>query len=252
MKIIFLIGLTLTLIFAVSIVKAVSKEVYTPPVYTTVGDYQEPTTGTGACAGRTVSFGVEKKFVPLPSAPMLGSSQACAVTETEACGRPGDCTTPKRIVLHTTAGILTAQETYEYFAKGSPSTGGYRGVAAHFVVGKDGQVIQMVETYTDKVERAYAVANYGDHISIEMGHQNIYRSKGEVPTVQYQATLQLVRQLMKQYNIPVGSLEYTWKSDTEEPNPAAIPGIYGHYQLNPFNRTDPGDGLMRDLRQDLK
>lgn len=199
------------------------------------------------CSGAPVNLGYTKKLLPLPT------EGKCSQTQTGACGRPGTCAVPAKIVLHTTAGALTADDLYNYFAAGSPSGEGYfRGVGSHFVVGNDGKILQMVESFDNKIEVAWAVANYSDHISIEMGYGGVYNNRGEVPPAQYNATLGLVKNLMKTYNIPLGNLEYNWSASSDSPTSQATPGVYGHYQLNPQTRTDPGSGLMRDFREDLK
>ncbi len=196
------------------------------------------------CSGTPVSFGVPKKFLPLPN-----ENPICLQTVTTTCGRPGTCASnPSKIVLHTTSGDLDAEGTYQYFANGSDN----RGVGAHFIIGKDGQALQIVETLDQKVEVAWAVAGYSDHISIEIVQNGVYNNKTEVPLAQYQAIIKLVKDLMKQYNIPVGNLEYNWQAPSDAPTSQATPGVYGHYQLNPQSRADPGAGFLRDIRQDLK
>lgn len=209
------------------------------------------TTVSGAptkCQGTPVSFDVPKKFLPLPN-----ERPVCRQTESGSCGRPGLCVKPRIIVMHITTGDMNELATWDFFATGSPSKeGGLKGVGSHFIIGKDGKTIQIVETLSDEVEVSIGTANYYDHISIEMVNKYVYNSKQEVPPAQYQSTLQLVRKLMTHYNIPVGNLEWTWKALSDQNSPQVVPGIYGHYQLNPNSRTDPGAGLMRDLREDLK
>lgn len=211
------------------------------------GGSEIPNTGIGLpsqCSGTQVSFNAPKKLLPLPS------QGNCANTLTESCGRPGRCVKPNKIVLHITAGILGAEDIYQYFSSGANGNG----VGSHFMVASDGKVLQMVEMFQDKVEVAYAVANYGDHISIEIGRRTVFSGKDDVPPAQHQATVNLVRALVRQYNIPLGNLEYTWTSATNGPDQIAQ-GILGHYQLNPYGidkRTDPGAGYLRDIREELR
>lgn len=199
------------------------------------------------CSGTPISLDIPKKFLPKPE-----DKATCLGTQTEACGRPGTCVSnPTRIVLHTTAGTLDAEGTYQYFANGS----GGRGVGSHFIIGKDGQTLQLVETLENKIEVAWAVANYADHISLEIVHSGVYSSKAEAPAVQYQATIDLVKKLMHQYNIPVGNIDYDWRANggrSDDATSEATTGVYGHYQLNPVTRGDPGVGFLRDFRADLK
>jgi len=191
------------------------------------------------CSGKIVSFGVEKKLLPF----------ADQCPGSRGCGRKISCFTPTKIVLHTTWGGGDVGNLYEYFASGS----GGKGVGTQFGIGKDGRVIQMAETLSDKVEITAGIANYNSQaISIELCHSSNYSSKNEVPPAQYNAAVSLVKALMSQYNIPVGSLEYTWISPSNARNPNAGPGIYGHYQLNPITKTDPGSGFMRDFRESLR
>lgn len=210
----------------------------------TTGGPNQPTAVTGTptqCGGEVISLGYTKKLLPLPA------ENNCSQTATKTCGRPGTCIKPAKIVIHTTISEESAQKTYEYFYGGA----GNRGVGTHFVIGKDGTVIQMVELLKDQVETSRGVANYSDHISIELVHGGIYNSKNEVPAAQYTSLVKMVKQLMSQYNLPIGELQYDWKAPSDERTDLATPGLYGHYQLNPKNKQDPGVGLMRDLRKDL-
>lgn len=254
MKVVFLISLTLGLIFIPTVrAQTAYPEVQSLPFFTTVGDYKESTgVQTTVCSGTPITIAGEKRLLPLPSQKTADGKITCSDTLTEACGRPGECVVPRKIVLHTTAGFVNMNELYNFFANGSPSSGGYNGVGSHFAVGKDGQVLQMVEMYPDKTEKAYAVANYGDHISVEINHSGVYSDKNAAPGEQYRAVLGLVKKLMSQYSIPLGNLEYTWKAMSNQPDPTAGSGVFGHYQLNPSNRTDPGIGFFRDLRNDLR
>lgn len=189
----------------------------------------QPTT----CSGKVVSFGVQKKLIPI--LPWPGS------------GRPGTCVAPAYIVMHTTDTNETrAEQVYQYFNTGA----GGRGSATQFAIGKQGDVIQMTETLDTQVETAYGVGNYSNTISIELTQSGIYTGKSQATTTQYNAALCLVKALMKQYNIPLGQYDYTWSSpDMTHYNYPS--GIYGHYQLNPGVRIDPGSGFLRDFRIDL-
>jgi hypothetical protein len=193
--------------------------------------------------GEPIELGYTKKLLPLPQ------ENNCKGTKTESCGRPGTCIQPAKIVIHTTAGPSTkAEDTYRFFAGGA----GGAGTGTQFVIGKEGEVIQMAELFKDQVETTRGVQNYSDHISIEVVDDNVYGSKNEAPAVQYASLIKLVKQLMQQYNIPLGDLQYDWKSPNNEKNMSLGKGVYGHYQLNPQTKTDPGINFMRDLRKDLQ
>ncbi|HWY79240.1 MAG TPA: peptidoglycan recognition family protein [Candidatus Sulfotelmatobacter sp.] len=202
-------------------------------VITTVPGLNGKVTTTGPaskCKGTIVSFGAPKKLL------LFGY------------GRPGTCFKPKWIVMHITAGNeTTALQVFNYFNSGA----GGRHVGTQFAIGKQGDVIQMTQSFTDKFEKAYGVLNFNEgSISIELTQLSVYNSKASVPPKQYAAAVTLVKALMKQYNIPVGPYGYTWKasSDTFSNYPS---GVYGHYQFNPLTRTDPGAGFMRDFRKDI-
>lgn len=196
--------------------------------------------GDSVCQGTALSFG-EKKLLPRQS------QLTCKATDTGSCGRLDKCRIPRKVVLHTTVSPATAEGIYDYFAKGA----GGRGVGTQFVIGKDGKVIQMTEMFDKEIEESVGTAYHNaEAINIEMTDTGVYASKDAAPNAQYQAMLSLVKKLMQQYNIPKGNVGYDWKasSDSSKDSP---PGIYGHYQLNPSNRTDPGIGFMRDFLADL-
>jgi len=181
----------------------------------------------------------------------------------------GDCVIPQTIVMHTTAGSTTADATYDYFESGG---GRSRGVGSHFSIGQDGKVIQMTRMYKDKVDWVQTVGDFKPHISIEMGSSEeapVYESRSEMSPDQYRAAKTLVKALASTYNIPLGNLEW----DCSEPLSQfqiqngvtklypdlkdctgfyTQKGIYGHYQMSPSIRTDPGKGWMRDFREELK
>lgn len=201
------------------------------PIPTPTPKKVPPTTGPPSkCSGTIVSFGVQKKLLNFGD------------------GRPGTCFKPKWIVMHITAGSEnTALQVFGYFNSGA----GGRGVGTQFAIGKQGDDIQMTQSFTNKFETAYGVANYNNgSISIELTRLTIFSGKSQVPPKQYAEAVRLVKALMKQYNIPVGPNGYTWKGPNDSNvNPPS--GVYGHYQFNPDTRTDPGAGFMRDFRKDI-
>lgn len=196
---------------------------------------------TGITLGDLV---IKKEFLPLPN------EGNCKATVTESCGRPGRTVVPRKIVLHTTWSPSPAEEIVKYFASGAEN----RGVGSHFVVGKDGTIIQLVPLLGTTVEVAYAVANYSDHISIEIVNEKNFENKAQVPPAQYAAVLKLVKALMQQYRIPLGEKDSAWISSTDEKNSVTegLYGVLGHYQLNPSNRTDPGIGFQKEIRAELQ
>lgn len=161
----------------------------------------------------------------------------------------GECITPQAIIMHTTAGG-TLDSNWDYFnsgANGSLSN-------AQFIIGDTGKIYQTVEMYQTTGELAWT-SNYANGYSfgIEMAEDYILGGKEDMKTEQYQAALNLVCTLMKQYNIPLGTTEADWVNTSQSASDAnLVPGIYGHYQIWPSGKEDPGRGWLTDFRADLK
>ena len=205
-----------------------------------------------SCAGTAITFpNTTKHLLPLST----------------TAGRSGNCITPKIIVVHVTQGPegQTLNDIYDYFATGSVDTrtGKAYNTSSTFVMDTTGKVEQLVEMYDSVSEETIAVHAYNDQqISIEMISPKTFSSKSEVPAAQYSALLSLIQNLMTQYSIPIGDKGAEWISQTtgrndeliptDEKNDAVTPGVYGHYQLNPNSRADPGKGLQKDIVADLQ
>lgn len=110
----------------------------------------------------------------------------------------------ERIVIHITGSSKArpARNTARYFERGSPETNEETGetklrlVSAHYVVGRDGAVIQCVPEA--KVAYHAKVANSN---SIGIEHS---ANRREAPTrTQYEASADLVAYLIRKYNIPL-------------------------------------------------
>lgn len=187
------------------------------------------------CSGTVIDLGFPKKLLSFRD-----------------LARPGTCgIKPTKIVVHTTWGTETAEAQFQDFENQT------RGASTAFVVGKDGQILQMLELLSDKAEIGWGVGNYNSHaISIEVGHNGNYESRDAAPSAQYNALLELISALMEAYSIPLGDVEYdvvnTGDRPGEGPIDASTLGIFGHYQLNPLGKTDPGRGFLRDVREDIK
>lgn len=169
----------------------------------------------------------------------------------EEYGRPGHCIAPKKIVIHTTGGEpgQTLEGLYSKLADTSSNT---EGVSTNFAVDETGNIMQFVNMYTSLSETTRGVRSYNDEqISIEIMSPTIRQGKSEISAAQYNAVIKLTRDLMLQYNIPLGDKDYTWKAPTDAYTSASEPGVFGHYQLNPQSKPDPGEGLMRDIKTDL-
>ena len=165
--------------------------------------------------------------------------------------RINKCIKPDLIFIHATNGG-TLQSNWDYFDSGSEGNG----TNAQFIVGTDGTIFQTVELYQDITEYAVTNSPYNHRsIGIEMVHNDIqFANKSASPTAQYNATLQLVSYLMSQYNIPLGSNEADWVSDTGfSTNPNFSSGVYGHYQIGPPPvHQDPGKEFFTAFRNDLR
>ncbi len=190
------------------------------------------------CSGEVVDLGFPKKLLSF-----------------DQLSRPGNCgVTPTKIILHTTWGHEDAEGLFNYFE--TKPEGRY--ASTQFVVGKDGEVLQMLETLKGKVEIGWAVSYFNDDsISIEIGHSGNYSSKADLPPVQYESVMKVVAALMQAYNIDVGNIEADAINNSNNPeNGGPISknsiGVFGHYQLSPDDRTDPGEGFLKDIRADLK
>lgn len=211
-------------------------------------------------AGKEIDLGIPKKFLPVDKKYGIPPTRL-----DRQLPNIGQIWEPNCIVLHTTANYdRTAKDTYNYFrynqtprpAKDDQGRPIRVGVAAHFAIGKGGDALQMTPLYENGITRAYAVHDYPANLSMELTQNGVYNSRYAAPEAQFEKTVALTMRLMEQYNIPLGKHEYNWQAkkngrlyDDEVPIP---PGVYGHYQLNPLTRSDPGRGFLRDVRSEIK
>src|SRR4051812_8976659 len=138
----------------------------------------------------------------------------------------GRATGVRWIIIHTTEGTTSsAVATFQ-----DPNSN----VSAHYIVSRDGSVIQMV------LERdvAYAAGNYSYNvawINIECE-----RSGSQVPTtVQYQAVADLVTSIRSRYSVP---LQF-FPTGVAPANPSAGAGIIGHINVPDPNAPTRGGGI---------
>lgn len=168
--------------------------------------------------------------------------------------RPGTCITPDMIFMHATEGG-SLDSNWDLFNNGGQNQ---NGTNAHFIIGQDGQILQTVPLYQEKVEFAKTNTPMNDRtIGIEMVNPTIDFEGGKsgMPLEQYNAALKLVCYLMGQYSIPLGTNEADWVSERNfwAEDPAWSPGVYGHYQIGrPPVHQDPGKQWLTDFRADLK
>lgn len=170
-------------------------------------------------------------------------------------GVPGQIMQPNAVIIHTTQGpnddtLRPAMDYYNYFQNNQIPRGG-TGVATQFAVGKRGDAMHMAELFQNGVRRTYGCAYYPATIGIEMIERTVYGSKKEVPKGQYDKTIDIVKFCLDKYDLPVGTHSASWTSSRDQHMKNFRPGVYGHYQLNPNNKSDPGRGLMGDILKDL-
>jgi hypothetical protein len=207
------------------------------------GFIQTPFSYAQDCAGTPVTF-LNAQLKPLP----LG----------EQYGRPGTCIIPTKIVLHTTDGGpekvgQTMDQLYNDLANSNTNKGG---VSVNFLVDEKGNIMQLVPMYQSTSETTRGVANYNndahnEQISIEMMSPQPFAAKSDVPKAQYDATIALIQALMKQYNIPLGDHDASWTAPSDSYTADSGSGVFGHYQLNPQSKPDPGVNFMPVVRADL-
>jgi len=108
-------------------------------------------------------------------------------------------------------------------------------LSAHYVIGKDGKMVQMVKD-EDRAWHAgksewRGVPNVNDYgLGIEL--VNLNDGQDPYPEAQYQSLVKLCQALAHKYNI-----------STED--------IVGHYQVSPGRKTDPQGLDINKLRQDV-
>jgi LysM repeat protein len=108
-------------------------------------------------------------------------------------------------------------------------------VSAHYVIGKDGKMVQMVKD-EDRAWHAgksewRGVPNVNDYgLGIEL--VNLNDGQDPYPEAQYQSLVKLCRALIHKYNI-------------------SPEDIVGHYQISPGRKTDPRGLDLNKLRQDV-
>lgn len=108
-------------------------------------------------------------------------------------------------------------------------------VSAHYVIGKDGKIVQMVKD-EDRAWHAgksewRGVPNVNDYgLGIEL--VNLNDGQDPYPEAQYQSLVKLCQALVHKYDIP-----------TED--------IVGHHHVSPGRKTDPRGLDLNKLRQDV-
>jgi len=106
---------------------------------------------------------------------------------------------PKRIFMHHTNGSL--EHSVGIFQRTQKVDGQYRQVSAHYIVGRDGRIVQMVPD--NKV--GYHSGPGGNNNSIGIENEATKAEQGLTP-VQEEALIKLVRYLTSVYNIPATNI----------------------------------------------
>jgi N-acetylmuramoyl-L-alanine amidase len=204
------------------------------------------TTITEEQAGSIVDLGIPKDLLP------TGAWQY-------GYGFYPDFIVPNMLVMHITGVNWTrAQQVADYFRSEPLPGGDKRHAGAQFAIGVAGDALQMAESREHGIIQAWAVKNYYYTASIEMTSEYSYHSREDVPPGQWNAAIELALSIMRQYNIPLGSLPSSWRAPDNRVIENLPVGVYGHDQLNPQTRydpkqvhDDPGTGFLRDFRREL-
>jgi len=150
------------------------------------------------------------------------------------------------IVIHKTAGGSSAQAIADYFATTPLMT------SSHFVVGRDGTIVQCVRLEDGAAANCCLTEGHADFLA-EGGNYNLrtisiecvdetYRNTQDMTPAQKNALFKLVKWLCEKYDIP-------------ERYGDEAGGIIGHCDLDPVNRADcpgprfPWDELWRFLKE---
>lgn len=107
---------------------------------------------------------------------------------------------------------------------------------AHFAIGGDGTVWQMLPMYEEKVQMSRGAAGLSDKaINIEMGGNDEYFKRLDVPTIETKKTIDLTIQLMIQYDLKfadvVGHYEMNEETGNAKPDPTPEYMAYFKSQL---------------------
>jgi|MDTC01.3.fsa_nt_gb N-acetyl-anhydromuramyl-L-alanine amidase AmpD len=131
------------------------------------------------------------------------------------------------IVIHTTEGSTSAAGTISWFQ--NPSSN----VSAHYIIGYDGDITQMVALN----KKSWHATYYNSRsIGIEIAGKSY--DPGTWGEKNYEALINLVVWLCSKYDIP--ALQPSGNAYDYPGNKINVPGIVGHGQLQPWNKVDPG------------
>ena len=132
------------------------------------------------------------------------------------------------IVIHTTEGSLASAIAWFQYNPGE--------VSSHYLIGKDGQIVQMVDEryaahHAGEVTAPLGTRWYGDNpndysIGIELENDSVLRDPADLPAAQRDALWLLAKDIVSRHHLPV---------DPQH--------IVAHSVIDPLNRQDPGPGF---------
>jgi N-acetyl-anhydromuramyl-L-alanine amidase AmpD len=154
---------------------------------------------------------------------------------------------PRWIILHSTAGGVSAQNIAAYFAS---TQGGTNPVSSHYVIGIDGSIVQCVS----EENAAYANGGFSpghdawwdtsinpNFTTISIEHcKPSTNNQDQLTEAQVKASFALVKDICTRWNIPARLAD-------------SAGGVTGHFSIDPVNRAEcPGLYPWSDLWAYLK
>jgi Subtilase family/N-acetylmuramoyl-L-alanine amidase len=163
--------------------------------------WSTPEAGANGNSGAGTEGGIDE---PLPDIPTVESASeaeyphATRYVQAKYYRRPALSRRPSQIVIHITDSNGTINGIIRWFQDPyDPDLGQDRKVSAHYVVGQDGEVVQMV-----KHDDIALHANTANRASI--GIEHVANTRGMAPTaIQYASSAALVRWLCEYYDLPM-------------------------------------------------
>jgi hypothetical protein len=145
--------------------------------------------------------GIDRPLPDIPTAESASEAEypyASRYVQAKYYRRPNLSRWPSQIVIHITDSSGSINGIIRWFQDPyDPDFGQDRKVSAHYVVGQDGEVVQMV-----KHDHIALHANTANRASI--GIEHVANTRGMAPTaIQYAASASLVRWLCEYYELPM-------------------------------------------------
>jgi N-acetyl-anhydromuramyl-L-alanine amidase AmpD len=138
---------------------------------------------------------------------------------------------PRYIILHGTAGGTSATAIAQFFQS---TQGGANAVSSHYVIGRDGTVVQCIDENNGAWANGVITAGHDpwwdgsvnpNNITISIEHcKPSIDNSDQLTDAQKQASFQLIQHLCQRHNIPMRAAD-------------ASGGITGHFSIDPVNRS---------------